>query len=184
MDCQTDSERIAGPKSHYQVVTELFEKHFGKDQIFTGIEIGTGAADLTVTIMNNFQNCHIHTIDPWVHVDGAEFEAGEPQQRHDNAQKIARQRIEPFKDRATILHMTSKEALIHAPKEVDFVWIDGDHTGQTVEFDCDSYLPLVKKGGIFGGHDFGQVHPLTEIIMKKFNSRLNSGNDFTWWIYI
>ena len=172
-------------KLHHQVVRDLFLDHFKDHLDLRGIEIGTGAGDLTVTLLRDMPKIsRLYTIDPWKHVDGREFEAGDPQERHDAAQKAARQRLDEFGDRVVIMPMTSKEALPHIPEFVDFVWIDGDHSGETVEFDCDAYLPLVKPGGILGGHDYGQVHPLTEIIMKKFNSCLNSGNDFTWWVFV
>lgn len=38
-------------------------------------------------------------------------------------------------------------------KEIDFLFIDGDHTYKGVKMDFEMYSPLVKKGGIIAFHD-------------------------------
>jgi hypothetical protein len=43
-------------------------------------------------------------------------------------------------------------------KEFDFVYIDGLHTYDGVKTDIQNYLPLVKKGGVIGGHDYTLQH--------------------------
>ena len=43
-------------------------------------------------------------------------------------------------------------------EEVDFLFIDGDHTYEGVRKDFEMYSPLVKSGGIVGFHDI-VVHP-------------------------
>jgi len=36
----------------------------------------------------------------------------------------------------------------------DFVYIDGEHTEQAVRSDIEAWLPLIKPGGMLGGHDY------------------------------
>ena len=38
--------------------------------------------------------------------------------------------------------------------QYDFVYIDADHTYESVKKDLELYLPKVKNGGIIGGHDY------------------------------
>jgi len=40
-------------------------------------------------------------------------------------------------------------------KEIDFLFIDGDHTYNGVKQDYEMYGPLVRKGGIIAFHDIG-----------------------------
>lgn len=176
--------------NHYQQVSKLFTEHFKDRKEVSGIEIGTKCGDLTRTILWALPQCQLYTIDPWLHIDGAEFEAGEPQEYHNGNKAAAIQRLvsPEFKDRVVQLEMTSEQAHKwitekNPGKLFDFVWIDGDHSEKGILKDLELYEPLVAPGGIFGGHDYGQVHPLTEIILKTFDKALNSGNDFTWWIY-
>ena len=44
-------------------------------------------------------------------------------------------------------------------REVDFVFIDGDHTYEGVKQDFEMYSPLVKDGGIVAFHDI-VAHPV------------------------
>jgi len=170
--------------THYQVLDKLLREHFGNKEV-VGIEIGTGTGIATRTIIDALPNCKLYGIDPYEHRDGAEFEAGNPQEAHDRTKEEAQKRLQHYIDAGKLvwLPMRSSLAIELVPKEVDFVWIDGDHSAEGITTDLNLYEPLVKVGGILGGHDFLQVHPLTEIIMKRFDDDLNSGNNYTWWIF-
>jgi hypothetical protein len=173
------------------VVDKLFSEFFANHKhTVCGIEIGTKCADLTRHILWAVPNSQVYTIDPWKHFDGAEFEAGQPQPYHDKNKMHAYQRLmaPEFENRVVILEMTSKDAhkwiVDNNPDKLfDFVWIDGDHSKEGIKTDLDLYEGMVKPGGLFGGHDYGLAHPLTEIIKERYNGKLQEGADFTWWIY-
>lgn len=176
--------------SHHQVVVELFQRHFAGRKEISGIEIGTQCGDLTRQILWSLPQAQLYTIDPWEHRDKAEFEAGEPQEYHDNNRQFAEERLwaPEFKDRVVVLAMRSADAQPwiverNPGKKFDFVWIDGDHSEQGIVTDLDLYESLVAEGGILGGHDCGLAHPLTEIILKRFDRSLNTGNDYTWYVF-
>jgi len=169
---------------HHQQVLQVLKERFGDKEI-VGIEIGTACGDLTKTLLREFPNLKkLYTIDPWTHRDGAEFEASLPQDHHNIAKEHAYNALKEFGDRVVILPMGSDEAVRLMSEYVDFVWIDGDHTGEQVKRDIDNYDPLIRDGGIIGGHDFGQVPHLTEQIKAKYGEEIKSGGDFTWWVYL
>lgn len=73
-------------------------------------------------------------------------------------------RYMPFFNKFRLLRMESEEAanlfkhyLSFTTEDgyFDFVYIDADHTYEMVKRDINLWLPLVKKGGIIGGHDYG-----------------------------
>lgn len=174
---------------HHQVVSKLFKEHFGDRADVCGIEIGTLCGDLTRTVLWTLPTSKLYTIDPWEHRDKAEFEAGEPQEYHNANKEAAEQRLcaPEFEGRVCILAMKSSEAhkfIIekNPDKKFDWVWIDGDHSEQGITTDLELFEGLVKEGGIFGGHDYGQCHPLTEIIQAKYGDKIITSDDFTWWI--
>ena len=170
--------------NHHETVINLIKTHFGDKEI-SGIEIGTGGGALPAAIMLLCPHVlKLITIDPWKHKDNVEFEASWPQERLDATREEAFKRLAIYKDRISIMHMTSGEAINSMPKEVDFVHIDGDHSEKGITTDLELYYPLVKKGGILSGHDYGQCHPLTEIIKEKFGDRINMGCDFVWWVFV
>ena len=39
--------------------------------------------------------------------------------------------------------------------ELDFVYIDGDHTHEFVKADLETYAPKVRAGGLLAGDDYG-----------------------------
>jgi len=52
---------------------------------------------------------------------------------------------------------------------IDFIYIDADHTYESVKRDIELYLPKVKDGGIIGGHDYrpewkGVVEAVNEML--------------------
>ncbi len=169
--------------NHHQTVIELLKNHFGEKQI-SGIEIGTGGGSLPAAIMLYCKNVYkLITIDPWKHKDGVEFEASWTQEALDNTREAAIKRLAVYSDRVSVLHMASDEAFNIIEGTFDFVWIDGDHTMEQVERDL-RYEKFVNPGGFIGGHDFGQVHPMTEMIKEKYGDRIHVGEDFTWYVFI
>ncbi len=178
------------PVSHHQVLKKVLLEHFGENAEVVGIDIGTYCGDSAREMLWTLPKAHVYTIDPWIHNPGHEFEAGEPQQFHNNNKELALQKFsaDDIKDRIHVLEMTSEQAHHHLNfnlgiKKVDFVWIDGNHEADGVRKDIELFFPMVKDNGIFGGHDFGQIWPLTSIIFEKFSSKLWSGPDFAWWTY-
>lgn len=175
---------------HHQVLSKVLTDHFDKDSQVTGIEIGTYCGDSGRTILWALPQCKLYTIDPWLHMDGHGFEAGEPQPYHDKNKELAYSRLycDDFKDRVEILEMSSQKAHHLLTQErgiekVDFVWIDGNHEVDGFISDLELFGPMVKEGGILGGHDFLQVWPLSQVILDRFGSKLWSGPDFAWWVY-
>jgi hypothetical protein len=68
----------------------------------------------------------------------------------------------PFFPQFRILRMESEEAAllfskVHFPDGYfDFVYIDANHFYTAVKRDIELWLPLIKKGGVIGGHDYGK----------------------------
>lgn len=60
--------------------------------------------------------------------------------------------------RVTFIEYDSLEAVKYVPDEIDFVYIDGNHTYKYVYNELKLYSKKVREGGFIGGHDyiFGQ----------------------------
>lgn len=84
-----------------------------------------------------------------------------------------------------IITGSSNEVHSYIPNNLDFVYIDGDHSYLAVKKDIELYYPEVRDGGILGGHDFcanqlGVVRAVTELGDKfgiKLEERMND-----WWV--
>ena len=64
----------------------------------------------------------------------------------------AANRIKPYAV-VEAVYESSEEFAQHSP-QLDFVFIDGDHSYEGVMRDLENYYPLVRSGGIVSGHDF------------------------------
>jgi hypothetical protein len=77
------------------------------------------------------------------------------QQMVDNWREYAMTLLNPYMDKISILEMDSISAASHIPDQsLDYIFIDGDHSYQSVIRDLDNYWNKVKTGGIFAGHDW------------------------------
>ena len=69
-----------------------------------------------------------------------------------------------------------------ANTKVDSVFIDANHDYDQVINDIDSWLPLIKPGGVICGHDY---YPACHGVMDAVNERLESfhvqPNTRMWW---
>lgn len=56
------------------------------------------------------------------------------------------------------LEMPSNEAVLKiGDSELDFIFIDGDHSYERASEDFLNFYPKVKSGGLFSGHDYSLV---------------------------
>ncbi len=98
---------------------------------------------------------HITCIDPHM----------QPREEHgsETDYEIFHQIIEEHAvaDRVTHLRMRSEDAArTWDGRQVDIVWIDGDHSYEGAKRDFEDWREVVKVGGLLAAHDaFGRLHP-------------------------
>jgi hypothetical protein len=87
------------------------------------------------------------------------------------------------------LKMTSDEGYDALKfNEWDFIYIDGLHTYEGVKNDIKNFLPLVKKGGVIGGHDYTNRIPhlvgVYEAVNEMFGQPDKVFGDNSWIKYV
>lgn len=157
---------------------EVLIPHFGIEKPVVGVEIGVLGASGTVAMLNRMPNLKLYAIDPWKHFDGAEYEAENSQEYHDENYRVAKHRTKEFGDRVVLMKMTSDEALNLIPM-VDFVHIDGDHRYEQVKKDIANYKIKVKPGGIISGHDWWLDH-IKKAVREELGDNVQLGDDGVW----
>jgi hypothetical protein len=83
------------------------------------------------------------------------------------------------------LTLSSLEASRMIPdKSLDFVYIDANHEYEFIRADIRAWLPKVKSGGVFGGHDFGVpfVPGVEKAVRETFGDEFHKRNQ-DWWIF-
>lgn len=71
---------------------------------------------------------------------------------------------------------------------VDFCFVDGDHDLPAVGNDVKNFLPKVKKGGVYLGHDYyydnrNDVKKVVDDILGLRNIKLVGNEDAAIWVY-
>ena len=177
---------------HHEQLIEVLKAHFGNKPI-KGMDIGTNAGDSAKALLLHIPNLKmLYTVDPWKSFPGAQFEAGNTQEYHDAQKEAALHKLEEYKDRVTIMQMTSDEAYMsltsinHLGEDIDFVWIDGHHEKSQVLKDIENGLTLLggRQAALIGGHDYGLVDDVKPVVDGIFKDKVHTGGDFTWWVFL
>lgn len=63
-------------------------------------------------------------------------------------------------------------------KQVDFLFIDGDHSEKGIEADFNDYSPLVRPGGLIAFHDIVEKQPIPENQVYYFWKRVKNNYEY------
>lgn len=119
---------------------------------------GKSSAFMAVEILRSHKQIKFDCVDTWEgspeHQAGGAFE---------DADVITGTLFDEFLKNMLPVHMfykavrlTSVQASqLYDNKSLDFVFLDGDHSYESVHEDIQAWLPKVKLGGFIGGHDYG-----------------------------
>lgn len=128
------------------------------------LEIGTSCAESTFNLLENCPNIKkLYTIDPYTEFE--DWIGTITQETLDKQREVAQNNLAKFGDRVEMIRATSKDAFEQLKDiEFDFIFVDGDHSYDGVAYDCRTYYPLLKKKGLFCGHDYGHLPAVTNAI--------------------
>ena len=163
-------ERIEGTEFP-RPSTSLIHGVFGERPL-TGVEIGTGYGKNTLNLLTELSIERLYCVDPFIpYFDGTD----QLQMQYINKQNETLKTLTAH-DNVTIIRKCSSDACNALPKNLNFVYIDGNHNYEYVLADLHNYYPLVCKNGVLAGHDvdypdvykavvdFCSVNKLTPII--------------------
>jgi predicted O-methyltransferase YrrM len=136
------------------------------------VEIGSYAGESTLLFLKSGKIKKLYSIDPWKH-ETAVF-----------AEKVFDETTKNYN--VVKLKTTIDGALKYLPQEIDFVYIDGDHSYNSVKNDIIKIIPKIKKGGIISGHDYAERY--RDRVVKAVNELLRKPDkiykDTSWIIYL
>lgn len=155
--------------------------HF-KHTNLVGAEIGVFKGDNALSILRTLPMKTLYLIDSYFTYyveDNISKRIGL------EAYNIAKEKLSKFPQIKFIIK-TSDEACKDVHESLDFLYIDGNHTYEYVKRDITNYYPLIKSGGLIGGHDytkdFNGVVKAAKEFAKENNLELNTVYP-DWWIF-
>lgn len=122
-----------------------------------GAEIGVCGGEHALSLLQILRPSKLYCIDPYDLYDS--YSEGKNHYGIDQApltktEECARALLAEYAQQITWIRKLSAEATADIAEPLDFVYIDGNHAEDFVKSDIEKYWPLIKNGGILGGHDF------------------------------
>ncbi|HEA46571.1 MAG TPA: class I SAM-dependent methyltransferase [Candidatus Pacearchaeota archaeon] len=153
-----------------------------------GVEIGVYKGINAEKILKGMNIETLYLIDPYL-LYGKYVEGFSMYDSHKNLigieQKMLR-KIRHYKDKYIIIKKMSADAIKDIPHNLDFVYVDGNHSYKYVLEDIELYYKKLKQGGIIGGDDFDHEY-LPEVknavmdFVNKHKLQLNVKLQ-DWWV--
>lgn len=120
------------------------------------VEIGSWKGKSTFCLAKGLINGKLYAIDPF----NAEGEQGTKEIYEQTKGEI--ELIDQFKETMTRFRLINKIVVLQGYssqfivnfKEIDLLFIDGDHSIEGCKYDFSSYSPKIKKGGYIAFHDY------------------------------
>ena len=160
-------------------------KELGDNSEKTMIEIGSFVGESTVLFAQSFKK--VIAIDPFL----ADYDPLDPTSylfEFKNVYETYLDRTGDHQNIQTIVSTSDDAVEKLGGLKYDFVYIDGLHTYEGVKTDITNYLPLVKEGGVIGGHDYTNRIPhlvgVYEAVNEMFGKPDKVFKDNSWIKYI
>jgi hypothetical protein len=163
-----------------------FVKSQFKDKKLTGIEIGTYRGVHARNILKFLNIERLYLIDPYEIYDEESIVTKTLVPAEKSAHKI----LKKYSDRIIWIRKPSDKAVNDIKEEVDFVYIDGNHSYEYAKKDIELYYLKLKLGGIMGGHDFNNsFNPSLDGVVKAVLEFVNKNNlklyvDYRDWYFV
>ena len=165
----------------------LFGKAIANKNLKIGVEIGVAFGGHSESLLQHTSVEKLYGVDPYLHMEGYEDPMNLPQEEFDALYNYIQQRFTVFGERYQHIRQLSRIAINEIVGEVDFVYIDADHSYKGVWDDLCIWYPKVKIGGIIGGHDyehpaFPGVKQAIDEFFTPLNFQIHAEGEGVWWV--
>lgn len=156
-------------KTHYMVLYALTRICQPVEVVEIGSRRGGSAMWICRAMEENGRGT-LHCIDPFIAVHGGA--PGFLEHFHRNLKELG------LDHRVKLIKKLSDDALDEIPEEIDFLFIDGDHSEEQCRKDIVNYVPRVTSEGVVIIHDSRSEPGVTAAIKEQENLALVPFFDF------
>lgn len=164
---------------------KLFPKIINRFNLTVGVEVGVAFGGHSEAILSTTKVTKLYGIDRYEHAESYNDPMNLTQEEFDALYLLAKDRLSKFGNRFELVRSASKEASRQIDREVDFVYLDGDHSYRGILEDLIVWTHKVKIGGVIGGHDYNsESFPgVTSAVNGWFkNEQINYEGSGCWWV--
>ena len=162
----------------------------GKDLV--GVEVGVYKAYHAKSLLDNLDIKKLYLVDPYeVYEDYNEkkFINGVNNDPPDISKIEAQNRLSQYKNKLHWIFKKTSDISDEIPSNLDFVYIDGNHSENFVKTDILHFFSKIRPGGVIGGHDFYNGYcrehdgVIQAVIKFSVQNKLSLQVEFPdWWI--
>jgi predicted O-methyltransferase YrrM len=164
----------------FQNIYDEAIKNFNSGATFVEIGVWKGKSTVYMAekIKESGKNFYFYAIDPFTG-EGEEYQS-DIDVKNKTLLETYYKNIEPVKSYIQTLVGFSYE-LAHNFKneDIDFLFIDGDHSYNGVKKDLQLWFPKIKKGGTIAGHDYYEQTCGVSRAVDEFFPKIK-GNGSSW----
>lgn len=168
------------PKKHMRPMNKFMYNKGLKNLV--GAETGVEEGIHSYIMLSTLDIKMLYLIDPY---DTYEMDFGlvENRRKHYTALANALNNLKKFNNFRFIFKY-AENAVKCIDEKIDFAYIDDNHNYEYVKKAIKLYYPIVKVGGVIGGHDYCPDHPgvvnAVDEFVKENNLNLYQ-EDIDWW---
>ncbi len=120
------------------------------------VEVGVYQGDFAEVVLQRCDSvAKYYMVDPWKHLDDWNKPSNQDDAKFEDFFRITKAKTDFAASRRVILRGKTTDVIDEiGDREVDFAYIDGDHTLKGIAIDLVRVFPKVKVGGYIGGDDF------------------------------
>lgn len=166
----------------YPTVIRIIEEN----HLEVGAEIGVAYGGLCESILANTEVKKVYGVDPYLCKYSCQGLFQLTQDELDSLHDSVLSRLEKHAKKFQLIREPSHEASKYVREQLDFVYIDADHTYQGAMTDLITWYPRIRNGGFLAGHDYN--HPnwpgVTKAVNRFFRFMRSTVNSegYVWWI--
>jgi hypothetical protein len=123
------------------------------------VEVGVYRGNFAAHLLAHCEGIEkYYMLDPWRHLDAWEKPANKTDDVFEQFLTETRSKTDFAAGKRVILRGKTTEVIEHIQdSELDFAYVDGDHTLKGIAIDLIRVFPKVRTGGWIGGDDFSQT---------------------------
>ena len=128
-------------------VITFLKAHFG-NKALVGVEIGVAFGVNALSMCQHLNMKKLFLIDPYLPYE----DDNKTVTAYVHAYSTVQRKLLGFN--VEFIRKKSEHAINNIPNNLDFVYIDGNHTYEFAKKDLTLYYPKIKNGGVLAGHNF------------------------------
>lgn len=166
----------------YPLIAKVLSEHGAR----RGVEVGVSFGGNSESMLTRCNLERLYGIDAYRTRPNYDDPANVAQAEFDAIHDYAAERFAKYGERYALIRASSEEGAQKVPDEMDFVYLDADHSFDGVCADLRHWCGKVREGGIISGHDYGHpcfpgVQQAVDAFFGRFGWPVHVEGEGVWW---